>query len=114
MAAIEGLANEDGKLVLIAGGDGKGADFGELAEAVSQHCRALVLLGRDADLIRDALAATGVFAIRVADLEEAVSYAADLAHPGDSVLLAPACASLDMFKNFEQRGELFVAAVEVL
>lgn len=114
LAAIEGLASDNSKLVLIAGGDGKGADFAELAEAVSQHCRALVLLGRDADLIRDALAATGVFAIRVADLEEAVSYAADLAHPGDSVLLAPACASLDMFKNFEQRGELFVAAVEVL
>lgn len=114
LAAIEGLASDEHKLVLIAGGDGKGADFSELADAVSEHCRALVLLGRDAELIRSALAATGVFAIRVASLEEAVSYAADLAFPGDSVLLAPACASLDMFKNFEQRGELFVAAVEGL
>lgn len=112
LAAIEGLASDNSKLVLIAGGDGKGADFTELAEAVSQHCRALVLLGRDADLIRDALAATGVPAVKVATLDAAVATAADLAQAGDSVLLAPACASLDMFKNFEQRGELFVAAVE--
>lgn len=114
LAAIEGLARDTGKLVLIAGGDGKGADFSGLADAVRQHCRALVLLGRDAEQMRIALADTGVFAIRVADLDEAVSYAADLAHPGDSVLLAPACASIDMFKNFEQRGELFVRAVEEL
>lgn len=114
LAAIEGLASDEHKLVLIAGGDGKGADFSELADAVAQHCRALVLLGRDADLIRDALADTGVFAICVANLDEAVSYAADLAFPGDSVLLAPACASLDMFKNFEARGEQFVRAVEGL
>ena len=100
--------------MLIAGGDGKGADFSELADAVRQHCRALVLLGRDAEQMRIALADTGVFAIRVADLDEAVSYAADLAHPGDSVLLAPACASLDMFNSFEERGELFVRAVEEL
>lgn len=112
LAAIEGLASDNSKLVLIAGGDGKGADFTELTEAVSQHCRALVLLGRDADLIRDALAATGVPAVKVATLDAAVATAADLAQAGDSVLLAPACASLDMFKNFEQRGELFVAAVE--
>src|SRR5574344_177038 len=112
LAAIEGLASDNSKLVLIAGGDGKGADFTELTEAVSQHCRALVLLGRDADLIRDALAATGVPAVKVATLDAAVATAADLAQAGDSVLLASACASLDMFKNFEQRGELFVAAVE--
>lgn len=114
LAAIEGLASDEHKLILIAGGDGKGADFGELADAVSQHCRALVLLGRDAELIRSALAATGVFAIRVANLDEAVKAAVELAQAGDSVLLAPACASLDMFRNFEERGEQFVRAVEAL
>ena len=114
LAALEGLGDDSHKLVLIAGGDGKGADFGELTDAVSQHCRALVLLGRDAAQIRDALATTAVPVTMVDTLDEAVAKAADLAQPGDTVLLAPACSSLDMFRSFEQRGELFVRAVEEL
>ena len=111
LAAIEGLgADIDGKLVLIAGGDGKGADFGPLKAPVAAHCRAVVLLGRDAPL----LAATfgdSVPLVRVTTLEEAVQRAADIAQEGDAVLLSPACASLDMFKNFEERGHLFARAV---
>lgn len=111
LAAIEGLgADIDGKLVLIAGGDGKGADFTPLKAPVAGHCRAVVLLGRDADL----LAATfgdSVPLVRVTTLEEAVQRAADIAQEGDAVLLSPACASLDMFKNFEERGQLFARAV---
>ena len=111
LAAIEGLgADIDGKLVLIAGGDGKGADFAPLKAPVAAHCRAVVLLGRDAPL----LAATfgdSVPLVRVTTLEEAVQRAADIAQEGDAVLLSPACASLDMFKNFEERGHLFAQAV---
>jgi UDP-N-acetylmuramoylalanine--D-glutamate ligase len=111
LAAIEGLgADIDGKLVLIAGGDGKGADFTPLKAPVAAHCRAVVLLGRDADL----LAATfgdSVPLVRVTTLEEAVQRAAEIAQRGDAVLLSPACASLDMFKNFEERGQLFALAV---
>ena len=114
LAAIEGLgADIDGQLVLIAGGDGKGADFSSLRGPGAQHCRAVVLLGRDAGLIADALG-DAVPQVRVASLDEAVQRCAELAEPGDAVLLSPACASLDMFKNFEERGRLFAAAVEAL
>ena len=114
LAAIEGLgADIAGKLVLLAGGDGKGADFSALAKPVAQFCRAVLLLGRDAERLAAALA-EGVPLIRVASLEEAVQRAAELAQPGDAVLLSPACASLDMFKNFEERGRLFAQAVEAL
>lgn len=114
LAAIEGLgADIGGQLVLIAGGDGKGADFSSLRGPVAQHCRAVVLLGRDAGLIADALG-DAVPQVRVASLDEAVQRCAELAEPGDAVLLSPACASLDMFKNFEERGRLFAAAVEAL
>lgn len=114
LAAIEGLAGDVGKLVLIAGGDGKGADFVELAAAVQQHCRSVILLGRDAEKIRQALQSTNIPLLLVSDMAEATGQAAVLARPGDVVVLAPACASLDMFKNFEERGELFVRAVEGL
>ena len=111
LAAIEGLgAGNAGKLVLIAGGDGKGADFTSLRAPVAQYCRAVVLLGRDAQQVADALAGT-VKIEQVTTLQEAVLKAAQLAQEGDSVLLAPACARLDMFKNFEHRGELFAQAV---
>ena len=114
LAAIEGLgADIDGKLVLIAGGDGKGADFNDLRGPVAQHCRAVVLLGRDAELVSVAIG-NAVPKVRVNTLEEAVEHAADLALPGDAVLLSPACASLDMFKNYEERGRLFAKAVEDL
>ncbi|NMZ61766.1 UDP-N-acetylmuramoyl-L-alanine--D-glutamate ligase [Pseudomonas nitroreducens] len=114
LAAIEGLgADIDGKLLLIAGGDGKGADFNDLRGPVAQHCRAVVLLGRDAELVSAAIG-NAVPKVRVNTLEEAVEHAADLALPGDAVLLSPACASLDMFKNYEERGRLFAKAVEDL
>lgn len=114
LAAIEGFGNDlQGKQVLIAGGDGKGADFTALVEPVSRHCRAVILLGQDAGRIEQALAGQ-VPLQRVTSLEEAVAAAAAVAQPGDAVLLSPACASLDMFNNFEERGQLFAAAVERL
>ncbi|ROL71603.1 UDP-N-acetylmuramoyl-L-alanine--D-glutamate ligase [Pseudomonas vranovensis] len=110
LAAIEGLgADIDGKLVLVAGGDGKGADFSALRAPVAANCRAVVLLGRDAERLAQALG-DSVPLIRVKNLEEAVQQCAELAQPGDAVLLSPACASLDMFKNFEERGRLFAQA----
>lgn len=114
LAAIEGLgADIDGKLVLIAGGDGKGADFSGLTAPVARYCRAVVLLGRDAELIAAALG-DAVPLVRVKILDEAVQRCAELAREGDAVLLSPACASLDMFKNFEERGRLFAQAAEGL
>jgi UDP-N-acetylmuramoylalanine--D-glutamate ligase len=114
LAAIEGLgADIGGKLVLIAGGDGKGADFTALKKPVGAFCRAVVLLGRDAALLADALGDAAPL-IKVQTLEEAVQRASELAEVGDAVLLSPACASLDMFKNFEERGRLFAQAVEGL
>ncbi len=119
LAAIEGLGSTiRGRLLLVAGGDGKGADFSPLRAPVARYCRAVLLLGRDAGLIdaalRDAAGQPGTTLVRVADLGEAVRRAAELAQPGDAVLLSPACASLDMFRNFEERGRLFVQAVEEL
>ncbi len=114
LAAIEGLgADIAGKLVLIAGGDGKGADFAALRAPVAQFCRAVVLLGRDAERLAAALGEAAPL-VRVQSLEEAVQRCSALAQPGDAVLLSPACASLDMFKNFEERGRLFAQAVEAL
>ena len=114
LAAIEGLgADIDGKLVLIAGGDGKGADFSGLRAPVAEHCRAVVLLGRDAERLAEVLG-NAVPLVRVKTLEEAVGKCAELARPGDAVLLSPACASLDMFKNFEERGRLFAQAAGAL
>jgi UDP-N-acetylmuramoylalanine--D-glutamate ligase len=114
LAAIEGLgADIPGQLVLIAGGDGKGADFGPLRAPIGRYCRAVVLLGRDAPRLAEALQGA-VALLPVASLDDAVKAAADVAQPGDAVLLSPACASLDMFRNFEERGRLFAAAVEAL
>ncbi|MFT6431757.1 MAG: UDP-N-acetylmuramoylalanine--D-glutamate ligase [Halopseudomonas sp.] len=111
LAAIQGFAADcTGKLVLIAGGDGKGADFKPLRDAVRRHCRAVVLLGRDAPLLAETLDGCAPL-MRVATLEEAVTSASQVAEPGDIVLLSPACASLDMFRNFEERGQLFAQAV---
>lgn len=114
LAAIEGLgADIAGKLVLIAGGDGKGADFSALTAPVAKFCRAVVLLGRDAEQIAEALGDAAPL-VRVKTLDEAVQRCAELAQSGDAVLLSPACASLDMFKNFEERGRLFAQAAEGL
>ena len=115
VAALRGLINPQrpGRALLIAGGEGKGADFTELAEAVAETARTLILIGRDAPLIEQAMAGR-VPTHRARDLDEAVRLAAQLAQPGDAVLLSPACASFDMFDNYEHRGRVFVAAVEGL
>lgn len=115
VAALRGLIDSrgEGRALLIAGGDGKGANFGELAEAVEQTARVVILIGRDADLIEQALGGR-VPTRHARDLDEAVRLAAELARPGDAVLLSPACASFDMFHNYEHRGQVFVTAVEGL
>ena len=109
LAAVEGLP---GPVVLIARGDGKGADFGPLAAAAGR-LRAAVLLGRDAPRLATVLEGR-VPVHRVADMGAAVATAARLARPGDQVLLAPACASWDMFRDYAERGAAFAAAVEGL
>jgi len=111
VAALSGLSKH---VVLIAGGDGKGQDFSPLAEPVAQYARAVILIGRDAPLIREALANTGVALIDAPTLEAAVQEAAAHAQPGDAVLLSPACASFDMFRNYEHRAQVFHEAVAAL
>jgi UDP-N-acetylmuramoylalanine--D-glutamate ligase len=110
VAAVQGIP---GPVVLIAGGDGKGASFEPLAAALKGRLRAAVLIGRDARLLADALTPLAPTEI-VADMDRAVVRAAELARPGDTVILAPACASLDMFSDYRARGEAFRRAVEGL
>jgi UDP-N-acetylmuramoylalanine--D-glutamate ligase len=100
--------------VLIAGGDGKGQDFAPLAQAVKRHARAAILIGRDAPGIAEALSVAGFASERAPDLPAAVERANTLAQPDDAVLLSPACASLDMFRNYLHRAEVFVGAVRAL
>jgi len=116
VAALNGLGSDklSAKLVVILGGDGKGQDFAPLAAPVAQHVRAVATIGRDAEAIEAALAATGVTVQRHATLEAAVPWCFDQAQEGDAVLLSPACASLDMFRNYAHRAEVFVAAVQAL
>ncbi len=111
-AAAAALVGIGRPAVLLAGGDGKGADFRPLAQAVRGCARAVVLFGRDAPLLADALAGAAADIVRVSDLTAAVDQAARLARPGDAVLLSPACASFDQFTGFEARGEAFRAAVK--
>jgi UDP-N-acetylmuramoylalanine--D-glutamate ligase len=107
VAALNGMT---APVILIAGGDGKGQDFNELKIACRKHARAVVLIGRDAPQIEAALG--GVMAVRRAkDMHDAVRIAHELAHTGDVVLLSPACASFDMFRNYEHRAEVFRKAV---
>jgi UDP-N-acetylmuramoylalanine--D-glutamate ligase len=101
-------------VVLIAGGDGKGQDFAPLAAAVAGRAREVVLIGRDAEAIARALAGSGVGLSRATDMQEAVLVARAATRPGDAVLLSPACASFDMFRNYGHRGDVFVAAVRAL
>lgn len=114
LAAINGLGSER-RLVVILGGDGKGQDFSPLTPALVRHARAVVLIGRDAPLIRatvnDAMAQAQLPLLEAASLPEAVALAAQQARPGDAVLMSPACASLDMFDNYVHRARVFVAAV---
>ena len=111
IAALQGLGC---KAVLIAGGEGKGQDFTPLNPVVAQHARAVVLIGRDAPLIGAALNGCGVDVLRAEDMNDAVRLAAHLAQNGDAVLLSPACASFDMFRNYEHRAEVFIEAVRGL
>jgi len=113
VAALLGLGAER-RIVVILGGDGKGQDFSPLLEPVTQHVRAAVLIGRDAPVIRQTLQDAGVTMQDAADLAEAVRISAQLAQSGDAVLLSPACASLDMFRNYEHRAEVFRSAVAEL
>jgi UDP-N-acetylmuramoylalanine--D-glutamate ligase len=110
VAALNGMT---APVILIAGGEGKGADFSELKPAVARHARAVVLIGRDAPLIERALA-QAVPVQHAPDMRAAVAAARALARPGDVVLLSPACASFDMFRNYEHRGEVFKQAVQEL
>lgn len=113
-ATLAALAGLDRPVVLIAGGDGKGQDFTPLREAVPRYARAVLLIGRDAGRIAAALEGCGKPVERFATLDEAVVRANQLAQPGDAVLLSPACSSLDMFRNYAHRAEVFVAAARAL
>ena len=110
LAALQGLP---GKTVLIAGGQGKGADFSPLRPVISGHARAVVLIGEDADEIADVVDAQ-ITSCRADSMSEAVQIAAELALSGDNVLLSPACASFDMFENYVRRGEIFTETVRRL
>lgn len=107
MAALEGI---DRPVLLIAGGEGKDADFSPLGEAISRYVKHLILIGRDAGLIEEHVDAS-VSRTHAASMEQAVEIARENATENDVVLLSPACASFDMFSNFEQRGEVFTRAV---
>jgi UDP-N-acetylmuramoylalanine--D-glutamate ligase len=111
VAALKGL---QAKAVLILGGEGKGQNFAPLVPAVREHAKHVLLIGRDAALIEKAIAASGVPTERAASMEKAVARAAQVAAAGDVVLLSPACASFDMFRDYKHRGEVFAAAVKDL
>lgn len=108
-AALKGLGKP---AVVILGGDGKGQDFSPLNKAVAQHARAAVLIGRDAPLIEKALHGCGKPVLRAHDMDEAVRIATANAQAGDAVLMSPACASFDMYRNYLHRAEVFIAAVK--
>jgi UDP-N-acetylmuramoylalanine--D-glutamate ligase len=111
-AALYGMGSR--KAVVILGGDGKGQDFSPLKAAVAANARAVLLIGRDAPLIGATLEGCGVETAAVSSMREAVELAQRFAHPGDAVLLSPACASFDMFRNYIHRAEAFTEAVQKL
>jgi len=100
--------------VVILGGDGKGQDFSPLAAPVARHARAAVLIGRDAPLIRAVLEPAGVSLLEAESMEQAVALATQHAHAGDAVLMSPACASFDMFRDYQHRADVFRAAVRAI
>jgi UDP-N-acetylmuramoylalanine--D-glutamate ligase len=110
-AALYGMGR---KVVVILGGDGKGQDFSPLKQAVVDNARAVILIGRDGPEIGRTMAGVDMPVVSADTLEDAVKAARSLAHPGDAVLLSPACASFDMFRNYVHRAETFVAAVRAL
>jgi len=108
LAAIEGMGR---KVAIVLGGDGKGQDFSPLKAALAEHGRAVALIGRDAAAIGMAIEGCGVPTVIVGDMEAAVRWLAARAEPGDCVLLSPACASLDMYRNYAHRAQAFIDAV---
>ena len=114
VAALEGLGANGTRLVVILGGDGKGQDFAPIAQSMAKHARAAVLIGRDAPLIEQALSNGGFPIEHAKDMPEAVCKSAALAQKGDCVLLSPACASWDMFKNYAERSAIFIASAKAL
>jgi UDP-N-acetylmuramoylalanine--D-glutamate ligase len=122
LAALNGLGQSGSgsssgsrsKIILIAGGEGKGQDFSPLSQALARHAKAVILMGKDAPVIRSSVESSGI-TIRDADtLERAVESAAEMAESGDLVLLSPACASFDMFKDYAHRAQVFIDAVNEL
>jgi len=111
VAALSGMRQ---KVVLIAGGDGKGQDFGPLGLAVAARARAVVLIGRDSEKIARSIESSGVPMQRARTMEEAVRMSLTAARKGDAVLLSPACASFDMFRDYEHRARVFIEAVRRL
>ncbi len=111
LAAIEGMGRP---VAIVLGGDGKGQDFSPLKPALEKHGRAVALIGRDAAAIGMALEGSGVPTRIVGDMESAVRWLAAQAEVGDCVLLSPACASLDMYKNYAHRAQVFIDAVQGL
>ena len=112
-AAIASVLSVTGRVVLIAGGQGKGGDFDHLARSIHEKLRAAVVIGEDADLVATALDHLAPV-YRASSLSDALSTAKELANSGDTVLLAPACASFDKFDNFMQRGDNFCSLVRGL
>jgi UDP-N-acetylmuramoylalanine--D-glutamate ligase len=113
VAALNGLG-EDRKLILLLGGEGKGQDFTPLAAPIARYVRTVVLFGRDATLIRSAIEGSEVPLLNASSMDDAVAQANRAAHAGDAVLLSPACASFDMFKDYAHRAQCFVDAVRTL
>lgn len=111
LAAVQGMGR---KVVLILGGEGKEQDFSPLKAALAEHGRAVALIGRDAGLIGSAIDGCGVPTRHSRDLEDAVRWGTEQAEAGDAVLLSPACASFDMFRNYAHRAEVFVQCVRIL
>jgi UDP-N-acetylmuramoylalanine--D-glutamate ligase len=122
LAALNGLGQSGStsgsrahsKIILIAGGEGKGQDFSPLSQVLARHAKAIILIGRDAPVIRSAIESSGITIRDANTLERAVDLASEIAESGDSVLLSPACASFDMFKDYAHRAQVFIDAVNEL
>jgi UDP-N-acetylmuramoylalanine--D-glutamate ligase len=114
VAALDGVSERGGRVVLIAGGKHKGGSYEPLVERMRARGRAVVLIGEASELIERAFAGSGLACVRAKDMASAVRSARGLAQPGDCVLLAPACASFDMYRSYAHRGEVFQSEVRAL
>jgi UDP-N-acetylmuramoylalanine--D-glutamate ligase len=115
-ACIAALEGYDEKVILVAGGEGKGQDMNELAPVIQAKAKAVILIGKDAPQIEAAINQLSeiVPTYYAQDMQEVVAIASHVAKSGDTVLLSPACASLDQYKNYQDRGNQFAAAIEAL